>query len=192
MSMKKLTVMYGNVAGLKDTFIKEHSEYTIVKENELFSSTRKIGPLTIKNKKSSYEILMSDPVIKKYGSDYIIKQLKPLGMADIVDRVPCALSNSQKLRYSLFLDVFYGKKYFYFDGVNDKNKYYYGDVFKFLTQCDEFDGEAIWFTNDNKFNIMLALGENMGDVEILYVDDEGVHEDNVDLSYDALATIKSV
>lgn len=193
---EKLTVVYcdndDRLMNLKNDFVKKYPEYKMVQLKKELDPYKHIGPIKVKNNKTILDIVMNDPVIKKYDKNYIISQLKVLGTELFMNRTPSALTTSQKLKICVFLDVFHGEKNFLFDGINDSNKYYYGDVFQFLNQSKEFKGgKAIWFSGESTLDVLDSLGNKTSQYCVYYLAKEGLMRGSFK-DYDTLLWVRKV
>lgn len=117
----------------------------IVHLHEALSLTRKIGPLTVKNKKCVLDILLSIDSIGRKGQPYIVEQLKLIEADSYMYRKLHTLSNKQIERISIFIDVFTGKNTFIFndkDLVGEHNELisdYYFMMCSWMLQNEEFN-----------------------------------------------------
>lgn len=110
---------YDTAIDLKAFFAKERPEY-VSEINDNLLPHRKYGLIEIKNKNSLFKLLhKTDAVqklLRKEGTDsavkYIKEELEKMDLAMLIDRVPAAMSNLQRLRASYLHDAFDGKRDF--------------------------------------------------------------------------------
>ncbi len=144
---------------------KKLSELILQKEPEyalgispVFASSRKIGPIRIKNKNRLWNILLKTKQGQAEDKAMLLKHMEDMDLRHYDLRFPAALSNGQKLRASLLYEALNGRRKFL---VNDYEVYAPSNGYIFanwFTQKNSVD--LIWITALNEADIFDKLGEN--------------------------------
>lgn len=134
-------------AALAQQICSSYPAYRTVLSKQFFS--KKLGPLTIKQKKTMWQILSGDKALKSKGKDYLTQQMKALNCYDLRDRRPHTLSWGQKERFQLIPDMERGRRQYLFDDSAIRDKESYFPQICWFTRNKTFAkdaGSVIWLT----------------------------------------------
>ena len=142
---------------ISDLILQEEPEYTM-DISPVFSPSKKIGPIRIKNKNRLWDILLKTKQAQSEGKAWLLKQMEDMDLRHYDLRIPAALSNGQRLRASMLYEVLNGRKEFL---INDYEVYAPSNGYIFAKWfASKKNGELIWITNLDEADIIDKLGEN--------------------------------
>lgn len=131
---------------------------------------KKLGPLTLKNKKKLWDILKKTEVVKKRGVEYLQRQMKRMQIYAYERRIAAVLTEAQSERASVLYDALNGRTDFL---INDWDTIFDTEgltsngsiVADWLCRFKERQRGSyrffnlIWLTDLKDFEVMKLLGE---------------------------------
>ena len=142
---------------LSDLILQKEPEYAL-EISPAFSSSRKIGPIRIKNKNRLWDILIKTKQAQAEGKAMLLKHMEDMDLRHYDLRFPASLSNGQKLRASMLYETLNGRNKFL---VNDYEVYAPSNGYIFTKWfANKNSGDLIWITALKEEDIFDKLGEN--------------------------------